>query len=121
MKTDPEMRIEKENLIVLNGKESEEKDAMDANMLARRARAKAGKAGKEAAKRRASKETTQTRPSNKAAKTSDRHSSVKTANGKSASALQKDPLKSEIYKSLFNSHKSAANKPKAHWVTFDPR
>merc|ERR1711973_676123 len=35
--------------------------------------------------------------------------------------LQNDPSKSEVYKSLFSSHKSAVNKPKGNWVTFDPR
>jgi len=28
---------------------------------------------------------------------------------------------SEVYKSLFSSHKSAQNKPKGNWITFDPR
>ena len=28
---------------------------------------------------------------------------------------------SEVFKSLFTTHKSAQNKPKGHWVTFDPR
>ena len=35
--------------------------------------------------------------------------------------VQNDPTKSEVYKSLFDSHKSAQNKPKGNWVTFDPR
>jgi len=29
--------------------------------------------------------------------------------------------KSEVFKKLFTSHKSAQNLPKGHWVTFDPR
>ena len=121
MKTDPEMRIDSDNLIVLNADEREEKDAMDANMLARRARAKAEKAAKKAAKRGAGETSkADAGPANKAAKMNG-DSSAKAANGKTASALQKDPSKSEVYKSLFSSHKSAANKPKGHWVTFDPR
>jgi len=28
---------------------------------------------------------------------------------------------SEVFKALFTTHKSAQNKPKGHWVTFDPR
>jgi hypothetical protein len=28
---------------------------------------------------------------------------------------------SEVYKSLFSSHKNAINQPKGNWVTFDPR
>ena len=35
--------------------------------------------------------------------------------------VQNDPTKSEVYKSLFDTHKSAQNKPKGNWVTFDPR
>jgi len=40
---------------------------------------------------------------------------------KKVSSVQEDPGKSEIYKSLFSSHKSAQNKPTGHWITFDPR
>jgi len=36
-------------------------------------------------------------------------------------SLQEDASKSEIYKSLFSSHKTALNKPVGNWVTFDPR
>ena len=36
-------------------------------------------------------------------------------------SVQEDQSKSEIYKSLFSSHKSAQNKPTGHWITFDPR
>ena len=36
-------------------------------------------------------------------------------------SVQKDPSKSEVYKSLFSSHHTAVNKPKGNWVTFDPR
>lgn len=35
--------------------------------------------------------------------------------------VQNDPTKSEVYKSLFDTHKTAQNKPKGNWVTFDPR
>ena len=44
------------------------------------------------------------------------------ANKKSSkSSVQDDPSKSEVYKRLFSSHKSAQNLPKGNWVTFDPR
>jgi hypothetical protein len=47
------------------------------------------------------------------------------ANGSTApnfnKSVQDDPTKSEVYKKLFSSHKSAQNQPKGHWVTFDPR
>jgi hypothetical protein len=47
----------------------------------------------------------------------------KTSKKSTASTLtvQEDPKTSEIYKSLFSSHKSAQNKPTGHWITFDPR
>merc|ERR1711874_344137 len=45
----------------------------------------------------------------------------KAGTSKKASGVQEDPGKSEIYKSLFSSHKSAQNKPTGHWITFDPR
>ena len=40
---------------------------------------------------------------------------------KKQAGVQNDPTKSEVYKSLFDTHKSAINKPKGNWVTFDPR
>lgn len=41
--------------------------------------------------------------------------------GAAYKTVQDDPTKSEVYKRLFSSHKSAVNQPKGHWVTFDPR
>ena len=35
--------------------------------------------------------------------------------------VQNDESKSEVFKSLFSSHKSAQNKKEGHWITFDPR
>ncbi|KAF7488547.1 Replication termination factor 2 [Sarcoptes scabiei] len=35
-------------------------------------------------------------------------------------SINKDPNASETYKSLFTSHKSAKNRAKAHWITFNP-
>lgn len=35
-------------------------------------------------------------------------------------SIQDDPNATEAYKSLFSSHKSAKNQPKAHWVTHNP-
>ena len=40
---------------------------------------------------------------------------------KTIKTVQDDPTKSEVYKRLFSSHKTALNQPKGHWVTFDPR
>lgn len=39
---------------------------------------------------------------------------------KSNYSVAKDPKTSETYKSIFTSHKSAQNKPQAHWVTHNP-
>lgn len=36
-------------------------------------------------------------------------------------SVSKDKSKSEIYKSIFDSHKSAENKPTGHWVTCNPQ
>lgn len=35
-------------------------------------------------------------------------------------SINKDPNASEVYKSLFTTHETAKNRPKAHWVTFNP-
>jgi len=35
-------------------------------------------------------------------------------------SVAKDPNASEVYKSLFTTHKTAKNQQKAHWVTFNP-
>ena len=127
MKNDPDMRIDSDNLVVLNADEKEEADAMLANMEARRAKAKAEKAAKKAAKRSNGTPAAEEGSSSKVTKVESKavneaaSSSTKTSNGKHLSSVQKDPSKSEVYKSLFSSHKSAANKPKGHWVTFDPR
>jgi len=130
MKNDPDMRIAADSLVVLNAEDKEEADAMEANMEARRAKAKAEKAAKKAAKRGTTNgvekvEEAGAGPSSKAAKVDSSkvtNGGTKVSNGiKPSSSVQKDPSKSEIYKSLFSSHKSAVNKPKGNWVTYDPR
>jgi hypothetical protein len=35
--------------------------------------------------------------------------------------IQKDEKVSSVYKSLFNTHSTALNQPKAHWVTYNPQ
>jgi hypothetical protein len=35
--------------------------------------------------------------------------------------IQDDPSASEVFKSLFNTHKTAKQQPKAHWVTYNPQ
>ena len=56
--------------------------------------------------------------SNGHSKTDDK-SKIKSSGAKKG--VQNDPSKSEVFKSLFSSHKSAQNRPKGNWVTFDPR
>jgi len=36
-------------------------------------------------------------------------------------SIAKNPEKSDVYKSIFDTHKSAQNKTKAHWVTCNPQ
>jgi hypothetical protein len=42
-----------------------------------------------------------------------------TSNRTVAKSVQNDPNASEVYKSLFTSHKDAKNQPTAHWVTMN--
>jgi len=51
---------------------------------------------------------------------SDKEKGKESKGGQSKKSVQDDPSKSEIYKSLFTSHKDAVNQPKAHWVTMNP-
>lgn len=39
---------------------------------------------------------------------------------KKAYSVAKDPQSSEVYKSLFTSHKSDKEQSRAHWVTYNP-
>lgn len=117
-------------------------------MDARRARAKAEKKAKKAAAKRkveaedtdfkapapiagtssnngTSKDVAKVAVNGKKAKTSshsktDDKSKIKSSSG-AKNGVQNDPTKSEVFKSLFASHKSAQNRPKGNWVTFDPR
>lgn len=35
-------------------------------------------------------------------------------------SVAKDPKATEVFKSLFTSHKSAAEQDRAHWITYNP-
>jgi len=35
-------------------------------------------------------------------------------------SIAKDPKTSEVFKSIFTTHKSAAQQDRAHWVTYNP-
>lgn len=39
---------------------------------------------------------------------------------KKAYSVAKDPQSSEVYKSLFTSHKNDKEQTRAHWVTYNP-
>lgn len=139
MKNDPEMKIQEENLVVLNPDDKDEAELMVLRMETRRAKAKAEKAAKKAKRKAATEGDEESGPStSKAAKavsnggktgTMKKNGGGRPAPEKSSatgrnggnSSVQKDPSKSEVYKSLFSSHESALNKPKGNWVTFDPR
>lgn len=122
-----------DDVIVLNGSD-EEIDLLRKRMNDRRNKAKQMKKSK---KRKASE--TETNDDSRSNKLKAEHSLPSTSNSTSNSlttktssssvltdkaakdySVAKDPNASEVYKSLFTTHKTAQNKPKAHWVTFNP-
>jgi hypothetical protein len=40
---------------------------------------------------------------------------------KKTKTIQDDPKASAVFKSLFNTHETAKNQQKAHWVTYNPQ
>lgn len=132
------------DLIVLNGSDDEVEE-LRKRMMDRRNKAKEAKKNR---KRKAVDEETEKNGDHKEQKTSidsssQPSSSQASSSGKSNSnsvtsnvktssltvlqnkaskdySVKKDPNASEAYKSLFTSHESAKNRPKAHWVTFNP-
>jgi len=141
LKEDKVSAISEENLIILNPEWAEsDADLMKTKMEARRARVKALKKAAKEGKRKlqeimpppgasTSGLATSGSEANGEAKKSkmSKIPSTSSSSGldkkiKSLSkSVQKDPSKSEVYKSLFSSHHTAVNKPKGNWVTFDPR
>ncbi|KAK4303955.1 hypothetical protein Pmani_024080 [Petrolisthes manimaculis] len=133
-----------EDVIPLNPTE-EEQEAVKAAMVARRAAAKAAKkAKKESIKREADTEedTSATSKGKKAAKIgegagpSGGRGPALRVNGVASALLRdkefdqvrssgfsvaSDPKASEVYKSLFDTHKTAQKKQSAHWVTCNPQ
>ncbi|XP_071536666.1 replication termination factor 2 [Panulirus ornatus] len=136
-----------ENIIPLNPSD-EEQDFVKLNMLSRRAAAKAEKKAKKESKRPADGEDdgisgSSSSKGKKAAKFSDGASSSndvsKSAlrvNGMASAVLRdkdfekirsagfsvaSDPKASEVYKSLFDTHKTAQKKQSAHWITCNPQ
>jgi len=117
VRKEPEAMLE-ENVVLMNPEENgEDEDRMRVKMEGRKARAKAGK------KRKASSTATSEaseKPSTSKKTTKDAEKTTSSSSS-SSSSLQNDPKKSEVFKSLFDSHPSAQNRPKGNWVTFDPR
>lgn len=132
-----------EDVVPLNPSE-EEQDAVKACMLSRRVAAKAAKKAKKEAKRSAEgeeEEAANTSKGKKAAKTSEdagasTSKSTVRVNGLASAVLRdkdfekvrsngfsvaSDPKASEVYKSLFDTHKTAQKKQSAHWVTCNPQ
>jgi len=64
-----------------------------------------------------------------ATKTSAQSASVSTSSKasklsgdeKKPKTIQNDPQASEVFKSLFNTHKTAKQQQHAHWVTYNPQ
>ena len=132
LREDKAAAISEENLITINPEEgSREEDALKTKMDARRARVKAAKKAAKEEKRKADqaaagpsepKKVRIVEPK-KSTKSSSSSNGIekKMQQQQQAVSVQKDPSKSEVYKSLFSSHSTAINKPKGNWVTFDPR
>lgn len=118
--------VGEDDLIVLNGSD-EEVESLRQKMEARRTKAKEERKSK---RKLESKDKVNGRKEQKV--TSTEPSSSKTSNAKTSStslisdklskdySISKDANASETYKSLFTTHESAKNRPKAHWVTFNP-
>jgi len=117
-----------EDVIVINGSEDEVQE-LRLKMEERRAREKEEK--KKNRKRKANvSEESETKSSSKKIETPVAHSSSSSTSTSTSSVLTgkatkeysvaKDGSVSETYKSLFTTHESAKNRPKAHWVTFNP-
>lgn len=123
--------LETKDLITLNPSD-DERAVLELRMAERKA---AAKAAKKKVKKEAADES---EPEPKKAKTQKvKRDVVKTEAGTSGTSIgaskllipdrakesysiAKDPNASEALKSLFTSHESAKNKPKAHWVTHNP-
>lgn len=146
LKEDKVSAISEENLIILNPEWGEsDADLMKTKMEARRARVKALKKAAKEGKRKLQEIMPPPATSTSGSATSGVSTSGSEANGEAkkskmskipststssgldkksqslSKSVQKDPSKSEVYKSLFSSHHTALNKPKGNWVTFDPR
>ena len=128
MVKDDATKILEEDLVVINPEVGDDLDLMRTKMEGRKAREKAAKKAKKELKRakdeKESPDSTESGASNGEAvskKLKPTEVADKKVEKKKKLSVQDDRTKSEAYKSLFSSHKSAQNKPKGNWVTFDPR
>ncbi len=149
VKEDEATRIFERNMVLMNPESESDVDLMATRMEARKAREKADKKAKK--EKRKADDAGFKAPAAPVNGASSSSSGAPATNGESTSAeakkakvteakkkenpaangaadkkekkagVQSDPTKSEVYKSLFSSHKSAQNKQTGHWVTFDPR
>lgn len=131
--------FKEEDVIILNGTD-EEVDSLRVKMEARQARIKAEKKIKKSVKAESTVTKESDEKSNNNAPSTSKNDSKpstsklaikRTSNIKQIEdpmfkktklnySVAKDPKASEVFKSLFTSHKSAENKTKAHWITYNP-
>lgn len=119
--------FDQNDLITLNGN-NEEVDQLQQRMLERRSKEKEKK--KKRKHENGDADNEDSRSKNKSAKTNGQDAAVATVKASTLTTLtekaskgysvNKDPTASEAYKSLFTTHESAKNRPKAHWVTYNP-
>jgi len=64
---------------------------------------------------------TASKTSSLAATTSKTSAACCSSSEKKTKTIQDDPKATEVFKSLFNTHKTAKQQQKAHWVTYNPQ
>jgi len=139
VKEDQAMAIREANMVLLNPKTEADEESMSKRMESRKAREKAEKkAKKESGKKRGgeaeadfkvpdNEKASDEVPKKKKLKSASNSTKVDPTKRKDKKPdVQNDPTKSEAYKSLFDSHKSAQHKGDhkgkgGFWTTFDPR
>lgn len=116
-----------ENDVVIMNAENEDLRKMEERLTIRKNERKASK--KKIKKESTSDEVEQVEVPKKKIKKEEKASSSKLPNQVQDSAynktkedysVAKDPKASEVFKSIFTSHKSASDQTRAHWVTYNP-
>ncbi|GAB0091840.1 Replication termination factor 2 [Sergentomyia squamirostris] len=128
-----------EDVVILNGSE-EDVDGMRVRMEARLARRKAEKKGKDSKKVKQATEVPEPGPSTSKAEvkapevkattskivkelkrtTDEKLTDPDFKKAKKSYSVASDPKASDVYKSIFTSHKSEKEQDRAHWVTYNP-